>query len=134
MRKIIVTVLGSLLLLPAGSLAQDVSANDDRMGQRNTLASTGTLREAAIQHARSAAAAPNARVQATRGRTWAERHPVLLGTLLGAAAGAGVALFGAGAVNGCENDECRVGYARGGAIAGAGAGALIGFGVWVARP
>lgn len=134
MRKIIVTVLGSLLLLPAGSLAQDLSANDDRMGQGNTLAaSTGTLREAASRHALSAAA-PNARVQAPRGRTWAERHPVLLGTLLGAAAGAGVALFGAGAVNGCENDECRVGYARGGAIAGAGAGALIGFGVWVARP
>lgn len=135
MHKIIATVLTSLFLFPTGSLAQESKTNGWKIGQDNaTTASGGTLREAAVRQAQLAVAAPSVSVQAPRGRTWAERHPVLLGTVLGAAAGAGVALFGTGAVNGCNNNGCRLGYARAGAVAGAGTGALIGFGVWVARP
>ena len=138
MHKIIATVLTALFLFPTGSFAQASKANGWTIGQENStttsMASMGTLREAAVRHARLAVAAPNAAVQAPRTGAWAKRHSVLVGTLLGAAAGAAVALFGTGAVNGCSDADCRFGYARAGAVAGAGAGALIGFGVSVARP
>jgi hypothetical protein len=61
-------------------------------------------------------------------RSWAARHPVLLGAIIGAGAGAGI---GYAAGQDCTGEEVEPCSSRGGAAAvgaglGAGAGAIVG--------
>ena len=59
MQKVIAVFVASLLLVPAGSFAQELKVNEGRaIGQGTTAtAPPGTLRESAIRHARLVVAA-----------------------------------------------------------------------------
>ena len=131
MEKIIATVLASLLLVPAGSSAQDSKVNDGRTIEGAVAtASTETLRESAVRHARLAVAT-DAPIQAPKSPSWPSRHPAGFGALVGAGIGAGVGLAGAGK---CA-DDCGggAGLALRGAIVGAFSGSLTGLLVKVIR-
>ena len=79
MRKVLAVALLGLLAFPQKSLAEG--------------ASTGPLREAALLEAVRLGAmiggASSAQVQPPQ-RSWASRHPVLMGAMVGAGAGAGI--------------------------------------------
>lgn len=122
MQKIVATFLASLLLVPAGSFAQDSKVNDGRMIEGTAVtASIDTLRESAIRQARLAVAT-DAPIQAPKGPSWPSRHPAGFGALVGAGIGAGVGLAGGG---NCGED-CGGGakLAVRGAIVGAFSGSL----------
>lgn len=92
MQKVIATFVASLLLLPAGSFAQESKVNDDRTIRQGTVvtAPMGTLRESAIRQARLAVANDNS-AQGPQKRTRFGRHSLaeaaVWGALIGAAAG-----------------------------------------------
>jgi hypothetical protein len=83
MRKVLALALFGLLAFPQKSLAEG--------------ASTGSLHEAARQEAVRLGAmirgASLAQVQPPQ-RSWASRHPVVMGALAGAGAGAGISVLG----------------------------------------
>ena len=122
MQKIVGTFLASLLLVPAGSFAQDSKVNDGRMIEGTAVtASIDTLRESAIRQARLAVAT-DAPIQAPKGPSWPSRHPTGFGALVGAGIGAGVGLAGGG--NCGEDFGGGAKLAVRGAIVGAFSGSL----------
>jgi len=103
MRKVLALALFGLLAFPQKSLAEGVS--------------TGSLHDAALQEA--------AQVQPPQ-RSWASRHPVLMGALAGAGAGAGISALGcklSGNTRGIVSCYVWVPIAAG---VGGGVGAVIG--------
>lgn len=131
MKKVVAGLLAALLLAPAGSIAQEsafpLRADAIRVADRSS--SLNPLREAAIREAARLAAAPPSVPQPqppASQRSWAGRHPVLVGMLAGA--GAGAVVFAAAHPEDRALDE-RNGYM---AAAGAGVGAAFGaMGGWL---
>jgi len=115
MRKVLALALFGLLAFPQKSLAEG--------------ASTGSLHEAARQEAVRLGAmirgASLAQVQPPQ-RSWASRHPVVMGALAGAGAGAGISALGcklSGDTRGIVSCYVWVPIAAG---VGGGVGAVIG--------
>jgi hypothetical protein len=115
MRKVLALALFGLLTFPQKSLAEG--------------ASTGSLHEAARQEAVRLGAmirgASLAQVQPPQ-RSWASRHPVVMGALAGAGAGAGISALGcklSGNTHGIVSCYVWVPIAAG---VGGGVGAVIG--------
>jgi len=126
MRTIICTVLAALLVAPAGVRAQTSSTREIQpLGQ----AAASSLREAVNKEAARLLATPvqsSAPQTPARQRNWAARHPVLLGTLVGAGVGLGFL-----AAHGCESSDYTCSglvafYAGTGAGLGAAAGLVVG--------
>lgn len=143
MQKIVALWLACLLLAPAGSFAQDSSpSNSGGISQIPARAlSVNMLREATNREAaRLAATVPtvSAQQQSAPQRSWASRHPVLLGAVVGA----GIGSLARGRLLGLPYDTCiydsettGCGPASSaiGAGIGAGFGALVGLIVSLAR-
>ena len=91
---VLALALLGLLAFPQTSLAERPSP----AGVRNVVsASTGPLHEAALREAARLSATMRVAlpVQAQPPqRSWASRHPVLMGALVGAGAGAGITMLG----------------------------------------
>ena len=126
MRGTIAAILAALLVVPAGARAQ---TSPSRSGiQSLGQATASPLRESVNKEAARLAATlgPPATAQTqVRQRNWAARHPVLLGTLVGAGVGLGFL-----AAEGCESSDytCTglVAFFGGtGAGLGAAAGAIV---------
>jgi hypothetical protein len=126
MRGTIAAILAALLVVPAGARAQ---TSPSRSGiQSLGQATASPLRESVNKEAARLAATlgPPATAQTpVRQRNWAARHPVLLGTLVGAGVGLGFL-----AAEGCESSDytCTglVAFFGGtGAGLGAAAGAVV---------
>jgi hypothetical protein len=94
MTKVLALVLLGLLAFPQTLLAERTSP----AGIRNDVsASTGPLYEAALQEAARLGATlrvPSPAQAQPPQRSWASRHPVLMGALVGAGAGAGITMLG----------------------------------------
>ena len=126
MRGTIAAILAALLVVPAGARAQ---TSPSRSGiQSLDQATASPLRESVNKEAARLAATlgrPAAAQTPVRQRNWAARHPVLLGTLVGAGVGLGFL-----AAEGCESSDytCTglVAFFGGmGAGLGAAAGAIV---------
>ena len=94
MRKVLALTFFGLLAFPQKSLAEGTPPAGIRNG---VSASTSSLHEAALQEAVRLGAmvrgASPAQVQPHQ-RSWASRHPVVMGALAGAGAGAGISALG----------------------------------------
>ena len=94
MRKVLALALFGLLAFPQKSLAEGAPPAGIRNG---VSTSTGSLREAALEEAVRLGAmvrgASAAQIQPPQ-RSWASRHPVLMGAVAGAGAGAGISALG----------------------------------------
>lgn len=94
MARVLALALLGLLALPQKSLAECAPPAGIRIG---VSASTGSLHEAALQEAARLGAmirgASPVQVQPPQ-RSWASRHPVLMGAVAGASAGAGISALG----------------------------------------
>src|SRR5262245_24062369 len=130
MQKIVATFLASLLMFPAGTLAQDSKINDGATVAR-AATPQGTLRESAIRQARLAAA--NDVTQAPQNPAPSRRPSLgsdvgkgaLWGTAIGAGAGFALGLACPDASPDCYQVEGV--YALTGAAVGAIYGTLAGF-------
>ena len=132
MRRTIGAILAALLVVPAGAHAQTSSI---RLEIHEPIGHTAasSLREAANNEAARLAMtlrpmSPPQAAPRQRNRNWAARHPVLLGTLIGAGVGLGYL-----AAEGCANSD----YTCPGLVAffggtGAGIGAAAGVVVAIA--
>ena len=125
MRKTICTVLAALLMAPAG-----VSAQTPAIRQTQSIGqAASSLREAVNKEAARLITTPvqsSAPQAPARQRNWAARHPVLMGTLVGAGVGLGFL-----AAHGCESSDYTCSglvafYAGTGAGIGAAAGVVVG--------
>jgi hypothetical protein len=143
MQRIVAMLLAALLLVPAGSFAQGASPDSSRtIGRISTTAfSAHVPRPSANREVSWFAArlpAVPAQPQSVPRRSWAGRHPVLIGTLVGAGIG-GVArarMLGLPwdtCFYDSETTGCGVASSAIGAGVGAGFGALVGLVVSLAR-
>jgi hypothetical protein len=134
MRKILMGLLISVLVIPMGAFAQTFPTNEDRDGTTRmpTLQlSTGVMREAVIRESiRLAALPPAVRQQQPRERSWPGRHPVLFGALVGLGTGLVVE---AAVIPGESGGEPHSAYLPMFGSVGAGIGSLVGLIVSVAR-
>ena len=85
MQKIIVTLLGSLLLMPAGSLAQESTRTAPRFADRLQTVTSKPIWEAAVREARLSA--PTDATQQTPAPARSAWKRMLLGGLIGAGVG-----------------------------------------------
>lgn len=126
MAKVFVLALLGLLAFPQKSLAQHAPPAGIR---RDVSAPTGPLREAALREAARLRAtiggASPAQVQPPQ-RSWASRHPVLMGAMAGAGAGCGITALGCKVIGDNEGIVSRYVWAPILAGGGGGAGAVIG--------
>ena len=102
MRGTIAAILAALLVVPAGARAQ---TSPSRSGiQSLGQATASPLRESVNKEAARLAATlgppASAQTPPRQRRNWAARHPVLLGTLVGAGVGLGFL-----AAEGCESSD-----------------------------
>src|SRR5262245_49241241 len=88
MRKVIATFVASLLLFPAGSLAQEAAVNSRRTINGDRTHHSKPLLNAAVLEARTAIVAGKGLQPARPQRSFASRHPVVTGALIGAGGGA----------------------------------------------
>jgi hypothetical protein len=132
MSKTIATVLAFVLTVPSSVLAQAITGAIDKPQESAPFASSvsfsdlrASLERAAARLSRDdMAAAAAAKAAAPSDRSWAGRHPVALGVLIGAAAGT---IWGAFA---CSSGGCKADSLTGPLVAiGAGVGAGIGAGI-----
>jgi hypothetical protein len=128
--KAIAAILASLLLTPSTILAQDTGAGT-RQGESvaaSARSSGGLHQSIAGEAARLSehSATHSLQPQQAPQRTWAGRHPVALGAMIGAGGGAiwGAAVC-AGTCNGSDGQTTAL-WMGIGAGAGAGIGALVG--------
>ena len=127
MQKVIAILLACFLFFPAGSFAQQAAVSKPRIDGGSTHLSQPIL-DAAMREARTGIAAGKG-LQPTRPkRSFAGRHPVMTGALIGAGGGAA---FGALVSNqGCPNSGdpglCSVEALWLTLLVGAGVGAIIG--------
>jgi len=123
--KVLVLALLGLLAFPQKSLAE----REPPAGIRHVSAPTGPLREAALREAARLRAtiggASPAQVQPPQ-RSWASRHPVLMGAMAGAGAGCGITALGCKAIGDDEGVVSCYVWAPILAGGGGGAGAVIG--------
>ena len=131
--KVIAAVLVSLLIAPSTVLAQDttIGLREGEIVQPSAGSSSG-LRQSIAREAANLAEHPIAnslQTQQTPQRSWAGRHPVGLGAIIGAAGGA---IWGAAACSGkCNGSDGQttqlwMGIGAGiGAAIGAGIGAIV---------
>jgi len=133
MHKILVAVLSSVLVTPAGGFAQTLT-NDgrDRTVRISALQMpSGIIREAVARESVRLAALPPALAQQQRQRrSWPGRHPVLFGAVVGLGAGLGVEAV---VIPGESGGEPHSVYVPIFGVMGAGIGSLVGLIVSVAR-
>ena len=134
MHTVLVALLTFVVMAPTSGLAQTQPTNDDR--ERTTPISAiqlprGFTREAVNPESVRFAALPAMRQQQPEKRSWAGRHPVLFGALLGAGIGVGVELA---VIPGASGGEPHSAYLPVFAGMGAGIGSLVGLIVSAARP
>jgi hypothetical protein len=94
MTQVFTLALLGLLAFPQTSLAERTSPANVRNGASG---STGPLHEAALGEAARLSATMRVALPAQAPppqRSWASRHPVLMGALVGAGAGAGITMLG----------------------------------------
>lgn len=116
METIAATVLASLLLAPAGTFAQNF-----------TPANGSTLSEAAVREARSVVQREGL-PRTSPARAWVSKHPVGTTALIGAAAGAVIAVMAANdTCRGSGGAMCVTRSAAFGASAGVSVGTLAGY-------
>jgi hypothetical protein len=134
MQKILMALLISMLVTPAGGFAQTPPTNDSRDGtiHISTLQfPTGIIREAVTRESvRLAALPPAVPQQQPRERSWPGRHPVLFGAVVGLGVGLGVE---AAVIPGESGGEPHSVYLPIFGGMGAGIGSLVGLVVSVAR-
>lgn len=131
MRKILAGILVAVVSVPGGAFAQGV-----RPDPSHRCAFEGVVRDSvlacAVKEAAHSERVREPSLQSAQGprRTdgnWARRHPVLLGAVIGAAAGAG---YAAATFPEPHNPDVTKGqHMTLLGLAGAGAGALVGYGV-----
>lgn len=131
------TVLVTLLMVPAPVFGQQVTQS--RCGESLETATTGHVssclaasawREAARLAKAQSSTAPKPATAPER--SWAFRHPILLGTLIGLGAGAALALATPDCSSGGGDAVCGA-YLGGYSALGAGIGAASGLVVAIAR-
>ena len=121
MRKMIVALVMSISLTPAGLFAQTLPTIEGRVG---------TIR-ISRESLRLAASPPAVRQQQQAGeRSWPGRHPVLFGALVGLGTGLAVE---AAVIPGASGGEPHSAYLPMFSCVGAGIGSLVGLFVSVAR-
>ena len=135
MQRLSATFLALALALPAGIFAQEpvqsgnphtVHSQNNRSQQPPGVLQTAILREAVRMRAEFASVPPRSQAGPGSGRqSWAARHPVLLGALIGGGAGAGLAA--SMCIEGGNPDvPCGLGVAQDVTVF-AGLGSLVGF-------
>lgn len=143
MQRVVAVVLVWLLLSPSAGLAQVPSANDSRGIGRTPLRTLPNIPEATMAPSRGprltfTVSPRSSEPQSAPQRSWAGRHPVLVGAIVGAGIG-GVArgkLLGLRydtCVYDSETTGCGAASSGIGAGIGAGVGALAGLIVSLAR-
>ena len=129
MHRSIATVLALLLSAPSSVFAQAITGAADKPQESAPLASSTSFTDLRQSLEREAARLSRSEEAATSkqqpsDRSWAGRHPVLLGALIGVAAGTA---WGAAA---CSSGGCKADSLTGPLMAlGAGVGAGVGAGI-----
>ncbi len=130
MRKaFIVALIGALSTTPAAFAAPQTPSTSTATTR---VTGPGSLRAAAIREARRAGQAPQPRTfQSTSERrpesgSWIRRHPALFGAVVGAGAGAIIAVSNTNELFCTGNDEDCLAYGASGVAFGAAVGAGVG--------
>jgi len=133
MPKIRVALLISVLIAPTTGLAQTAPTKAGLAGRIRLPAiqlADGMMREAVNRESTRWAAMPSLSRQQSRDRSWAARHPVLCGALIGLGAGLAVE---AAVIPGASGGEPHSAYLPLFGGMGAGIGSLVGLIVSAAR-